>query len=147
MAIVVGVLVVALVLAIAAGAIGREARRLDAVPPRAVFDLDEAVEYVAEHLPGDVTAVLSFEEVRALLDFGIDHLRGLGVAGRTGERIEGEVVVSEDAALAAVLHRAHEAMLDVTPYQVQQVLGAQLAYLHSISAVGPPAADGESGDT
>jgi hypothetical protein len=138
-AIIVGVLVVALVLAIAAGAIGREARRLDALPPRAVFDLDEAVDWVADHLPDDVTAELSFEQVRALLDFGLDYLRGLGVAGRTGERVEGEVVVSEADAVAAVLHRADEAMLEVTPYQVQQVMTAQLGYLESISAVGPQA--------
>jgi hypothetical protein len=138
---IVGVLVVALVLAIAAGAIGREARRLDALPPRAVFDVDEAVEWVADHLPDDVTAELSYEQVRTLLDFGLDHLRTLGVAGRTGERVEGEVVVSEADAVAAVFHRAHEAMLELTPYQVQQVVTAQLGYLQSISAVGPPADD------
>jgi len=136
---VVGVLVLALVLAIAAGAIGREARRLDSLPPRAVFDLDEAVEWVAEHLPDDVTAELSYEQVRALIDFGLDHLRTLGVAGRTGERVDGEVVVSEADAVAAVIHRADEAMLEVTAYQVQQVLAAQLGYLEAISAVGPAA--------
>jgi hypothetical protein len=140
-ALVVGALILALVLAIAAGVIGREARRLDALPPRAVFDVDEAVQWVADRLPDDVTAVLSYDEVRLLLDLGLDHLRSLGVAGRTGERVEGEVVVSEAAAVAAVIDRAADAGLEVSPYQVQQVLSTQLGYLESISAVGPAVED------
>ena len=139
MAVVVSVLVIALVMAVAAGAIGREARRLDGLPPRAVFDLDEAVLWVAEHLPDDVTAQLSYDEVRGLLDLSLEHLRGLGLAGRTGEPVEGEVVIDEADAVAAVLDRATSAGMEVTPYQVQSVVAAQLAYLQAISAVGPPA--------
>lgn len=139
MAIVVSVLVIALVMAVAAGAIGREARRLDALPPRAVFDLEEAVLWVAEHLPDEVTASLSYDDVRRLLDLSLDHLRSLGLAGRTtGEPVEGEVVVDEAEAVAAVLERATEQGMDVTPSEVQAVVAAQLAYLEAISAVGPP---------
>ena len=36
---------------IAALVVGREARRLDAVAPRAVYDLVEATEFVADLLP------------------------------------------------------------------------------------------------
>ncbi len=140
MAIVVSVLVIALVMAVAAGAIGREARRLDALPPRAVFDLEEAVGWVAEHLPDEVTASLSYDEVRRILDLSLDHLRGLGLAGSTtGEAVAGEVVVDEAGAVAAVLERATEVGMDVSPYEVQSVVSAQLAYLQAISAVGPPA--------
>jgi hypothetical protein len=138
-AVVASVLVIALVMAVAAGAIGREARRLDALPPRAVFDLEEAVLWVADHLPDEVTASLSYDDVRRLLDLSLDHLRGLGLAGRTGEPVEGEVVVDEGDAVAAVLDRAMQAGMDVTPHEVQSVVAAQLAYLQAISAVGPPA--------
>jgi hypothetical protein len=139
-ALIASVLVIALVMAVAAGAIGREARRLDALPPRAVFDLEEAVGWVAEHLPDEVTARLSYDEVRQLLDLSIDHLRGLGLAGRTtGEPVEGEVVVDEAEAVAAVLDRATGAGMDVTAFDVRSVVAAQLAYLQAISAVGPPA--------
>jgi hypothetical protein len=141
-ALVVSVLVIALVMAVAAGAIGREARRLDALPPRAVFDLDEAVQWVADHLPDEVTARLSYDEVRRLLDLSLDHLRTLGMAGRTtGEPVEGEVVVDEADAVAAVLERASQEGLDVTPYDVHSVVSAQLAYLQAKGAVGPPAAE------
>ena len=140
MAIVISVVVIALVMAVAAGAIGREARRLDALPPRAVFDVEEAVLWVADHLPPDITAQLSYDEVRQILDLSLDHLRSLGLAGTTtGEPIEGEVVVDEAEAVATVLDAATQAGMDVSAYQVQAVLGAQLAYLQAISAVGPPA--------
>jgi len=139
-AIVISVVVIALVMAVAAGAIGREARRLDALPPRAVFDVEEAVVWVAEHLPDDVTAQLSYDEVRQILDLSLDHLRSLGLAGTTtGEPIEGEVVVDEAEAVADVLDAATQAGMDVSAHQVQAVLSAQLAYLQAISAVGPPA--------
>jgi len=139
-AIVISVVVIALVMAVAAGAIGREARRLDALPPRAVFDVEEAVLWVADHLPPDITAQLSYDEVRQILDLSLDHLRSLGLAGTTtGEPIEGEVVVDEAEAVATVLDAATQAGMDVSAYQVQAVLGAQLAYLQAISAVGPPA--------
>jgi hypothetical protein len=139
-ALVASVLVIALVMAVAAGAIGREARRLDALPPRAVFDVDEAVLWVAEHLPDEVTAQLSYDDVRRLLELSLDHLRGLGLAGRTtGEPVEGEVVVDEAEAVSAVLDRAMDAGMDVRPIDVREVVAAQLAYLQAISAVGPPA--------
>jgi len=140
MALVASVLVIALVMAVAAGAIGREARRLDALPPRAVFDLEEAVLWVADHLPEEVTARLSYDEVRRLLDLTLDHLRSLGLAGRTtGERVEGEVVVDEAKAVAAVLERATAEGMEVGAFEVREVVAAQLAYLQAISAVGPPA--------
>jgi len=140
MALVASVLVIALVMAVAAGAIGREARRLDALPPRAVFDLEEAVLWVADHLPEEVTARLSYDEVRRLLDLSVDHLRSLGLAGRTtGEPVEGEVVVDEAEAVAAVLERATGEGMEVGAFEVREVVAAQLAYLQAISAVGPPA--------
>jgi len=139
-AIIVSVVVIALVMAVAAGAIGREARRLDALPPRAVFDLEEAVLWVADPLPDEVTAQLSYDEVRQILDHSLEHLRTLGLAGSTtGGLVEGEVVVDEADAVAAVLDKAMESGMDVSAHQVQAVLAAQLAYLQAISAVGPPA--------
>jgi len=141
-AIVVSVLVIGLVMAIASVAIGREAHRLDALPPRAVFDVDEAVQWVAEHLPDEVTAQLSFDDVRRLLELSLDHLRGLGLAGRTtGEPVEGEVIVDEAQAVGVVLERASDEGMDVSPHDVRSVVSAQLAYLQAISAVGPPAED------
>ncbi|MBW3649421.1 MAG: hypothetical protein KY458_02525, partial [Actinobacteria bacterium] len=61
----------ALAFAVAAVVVGREARRLDAQPPRPVFDPDEAVEWVANHLPFEVSALLSHDDVRRILDWNL----------------------------------------------------------------------------
>ena len=39
-----------------------------------MFDLDEAVEWVAADLPFEVSAQLSHEEVRQLLTWSLEHL-------------------------------------------------------------------------
>ena len=57
------------VFAIAAAAVGREAHRLDAVAPRAVYMLDEAVDFVCDRLPEESQARLTPEEVEQLLVF------------------------------------------------------------------------------
>ena len=52
-----------LVFAIAAAVVGREAHRLDAVAPRAVYQLDEAVDFVCDRLPVESQARLTPGEV------------------------------------------------------------------------------------
>ena len=51
------------VVAIALVAIGRETFTLGQQPKQAHFDLDEAVEYVADRLPDEVTARLGYDDV------------------------------------------------------------------------------------
>jgi hypothetical protein len=48
-----------IVFAIAAVTIGREAHRLDALSPRAVYEIDFAVDWVADHLPEETQARLT----------------------------------------------------------------------------------------
>src|SRR5688500_2853041 len=98
-----------LVFAIAAVVVGREARRLDAEPPRPIFDPDEAVEWVANHLPFDVSAELSHDDVRRLLGWSLDFLRGKGLSGN-GSRVGADtpLVVYGAEAIAWVLQRASE---------------------------------------
>ena len=67
-----------LVFAIAAVAVGREARRLDAVAPRAVYMLADAVAYVAERLPSDSQGRLTYDEVEQLL---VAHMRWMHAKG------------------------------------------------------------------
>ena len=61
------VLAAVAIFAIAAGAIGREAHRLDAIAPRAVYTLDEAVDFVADRIPERSQARLTPAEVESLL--------------------------------------------------------------------------------
>ena len=141
MSLVVAVVVIALVFAIAAVLIGREARRLDAVPPRPVFDMDEAVGWVADHLPFEVSAVLSHDDVRQIIDWNLEYFRTKGVSGNghSPEQTDAPVVVGGAETVAYVLDRAEALGSPYTAEQVHAVLDAQMLYLEAIGAIGPEA--------
>ena len=139
MGLLLGVLAVVAVFVIAAVVIGREARRLDAVLPQPVFDMDEAVEWVADHLPFEVSAVLSHDDVRQILRWNLDYFRSKGVTGNgsSASAPATDVVVGGGETVDNVLARARTAGLDYTAPQVHAVLDAQMAYLEAIGALGP----------
>jgi hypothetical protein len=119
-----------LVFVIAAVVVGREAGRLAEVPPRPVFDLEEAVAWVADRLPDDVAGRLSYDELRSLLTWGVEHLATTG---------DDEIVVADAETHGYVATRAAEAGLDVTGPDLQVVLDREVAYLEAIGAAGPQA--------
>ena len=132
----------AIVFAIAAVVVGREARRLDAEPPRPVFDPDEAVEWVANHLPFEVSAVLSHDDVRRILDWNLQYFRSKGLSGNgSTPHVESPIVVGGAETVAYVLDQAGRTGATFTPEQVHAVLDAQMSYLEAIGAVGPEAGD------
>ena len=73
------VLAAVVVFAIAAAVVGREAHRLDAVAPRVVYTLDEAVDYVCDRLPPASQARLTPAEVELLLTLHLRWLRAKGL--------------------------------------------------------------------
>ena len=132
----------ALAFAVAAAVVGREARRLDAEPPRPVFDPDEAVEWVANHLPFEVSAVLTHDDVRQILDWNLEYFRSKGVSGNgSTPHVEAPIVVGGAETVAYVLDQAARKDKDYSPDQVLAVLDAQMSYLEAIGAVGPEAGD------
>lgn len=135
------VVIVGIVFAIAAVVIGREARRLDAVPPRPVFDMDEAVDWVADHLPFEVSAVLSHDDVRQIIDWNLEYFRSKGVSGNghSAEQADVPVVVGGAETVAYVLMRSEDLGTPYTAEQVHAVLDAQMLYLEAIGAIGPEA--------
>ncbi|HEX9968976.1 MAG TPA: hypothetical protein VGB03_02470 [Acidimicrobiales bacterium] len=141
MAVVYIALVVGLVFAIAAVVVGREARRLDAEPPRPVFDLDEAVEWVAEHLPFEVSAVLSHDDVRRIIDLNLEFFRSKAASGNghAPSATDTPVVVGGAETVDYVLRRAAALGESYTAPQVHAVLDAQMTYLEAIGAIGPEA--------
>ena len=135
------VVAVAVVFGIAAVVIGREARRLDAEPAQATFDLEEATLWVGNHLPFAVSAELSFDDVRRILEWNLDYLRakGLSAAGGRMPRVADEVVVGRDEVARYVLEQASRAGSGYSENQVEAVLEAQFGYFDAIGAVGPQA--------
>ena len=138
------VLAAVVTFAIAAGAIGREARRLDSVAPRAVYQLEEAVEFVADRLPAESQARLTPGEVERLL---LIHMRWLHSKGLQPDRavdqvqsIEEQVVVNEDSLVAFMLGEAERAGVELLDdVDAVRVSEAHLQYLDAIGAVGPQA--------
>ncbi len=138
MGVVVAAVVVALVLTIAAVVVGREASRLAHQPPRLVFDVEEAVDWVAEHLPPEVSAQLSYDDVRAIVDWSLEHFRSMGVP-QNGDAADSAplVVVGGADTIAHVLARAAASGVTVDAFQVHAVLEAEMSYLETIGAAGP----------
>ena len=138
------VLALALVFVIAAVVIGREANRLAAQPPRPVFDLEAAVAYVADHLPFEVSAQLSHDDVRQLIRWHLDYfrLRGVSANGDSDAGTTAPVVVGGSETVDYLLERARQVGLEVDAPQIHAVVESQMDYLRSIGAIGPPADDG-----
>ena len=138
LAVLLGVAALLLVFAIAAAVVGRETFRLVEEAPRPVFDLDEAVAWVAADLPFEVSARLSHDEVRQLLTWSLDHLATPLPSGRTSAPpAPGPSVVAAAQTVDHVLERAAAAGLDCSADQVAAVLTSQLGYLRAIGAMGP----------
>jgi hypothetical protein len=133
-----GVLAVAAVFAIALIVIGREARRLATKPPGRVFEFEDAVAWVCDHVGPDVAAVLSPDDVRQILNWHLEFFRMKGVSsnGHTSDS-DGPVVVSGAETVDFVLMKAEAAGSPYTPAQIHAVLDAQMGYLEDIGAVGP----------
>ena len=129
----------AAVFAVAAATVGREAFRLGHQPPATIFDLEEAVHFVADDLPEDAQARLTYDEVRELVLAELDHLNDEGVFAYPGEEPsvtpDGDVVINEDDAAALMLAEG----LDVLDDDVVLVVDGLHRYLADIGAIGPKA--------
>ena len=138
MGLLLGVLAVAAVFAIAAVVLGREARRLATKAPGRVFEFEDAVTWVCDHVDDDVSAVLSPDDVRRILNWHLEFFRIKGVSsnGHTAES-DAPVVVSGAETVDFVLMKAEAAGSPYTPTQIHAVLDAQMGYLEDIGAVGP----------
>lgn len=129
------------VVVIALVAVGGVSARLARQAPATVFDLDEAVAYVAERLPAETTAQLSFEDVGFVIGWHLDYLENKGMAADDEAELRnlpaGPAMATDDEAVAFVLGRATDEGLEVTDVEVVQVLDVNDDYLRAIGAVGP----------
>jgi len=133
-----GMLAVGLVLGIAAVFVVREAARIADEPPPALFDPDDAYDFVVEELPDDVAATLTPDDVRRILDFEVEFLKRRGAAANgSSADVPGPVVFGGAETTAYILKRAAETGEAYLPEQVRAVLETQLRYLRAIGAIGP----------
>jgi hypothetical protein len=141
------VLAVVAVFVIAAVAIGRETHRLDAVTPVPSIDVNDAVGWISERLPEDISAQVSYEDVRDILLWHLDEMQSRGVASTlessaaNGADPAQPIVVDDDWGVDAVGMRALQNGRDLNPVHIRAVLDAELEYFEAIGAVGPQALD------
>jgi hypothetical protein len=133
------------VFVMAAVVVGREAHRLDAVAPRVIYRLDEAVDFVADRVPPATQARLTPAEVEQLLVFHLRwlHAKGLQPVDVTDRRqdIVTPTVISEDTLIAFLIGESEREGVELLDdVDAVAVVDAHLAYLDAIGAVGPPAA-------
>ena len=129
---------------IAALTIGREARRLDAMAPRAVYQLEQAADFVAMSLPETTQARLTMEELEKLLVLHMNwlHSKGLLPAKAVDQRqdISTPIVVTEDSLIGYLLGESDKAGIQIIDdVDLVNVTEAHLAYFDAIGAVGPVA--------
>ena len=150
MIVVVGFLIVGLCIAIAAVFVVREAGRIGRRPPAALFDADDAFDWVVAHVPDNVAATLTPDDVRRILDFLLEYLQQQdGSTGATTAKAgsAGEpVVVGGADEIAYILDRAAATGEAYLPEQVDAVIATQVAYLLAIGAIGPPASSDRGHD-
>ena len=144
--IVASIIAALLVFAIAAVIIGREARRLDSMAPRAVYELEQATQFVADNLPSETQARLTFAELRKLLVFHMRwlHDKGLQPAGVVDRQqdIVDEVVIDEQTLTAYLLDAAEKNNIEILDdVDAVYVVKAHLKYFDAIGAIGPQSND------
>jgi hypothetical protein len=139
-----GIIGLALIVVIGLVVLGRETARLAAAPRPAVFDLTEAVAYIADRLPPETQARISHDDVRWVLLADADLLEEAtegdehAAADEDASEDAGEVV-DEDAAVARILALADGSGRELADEDVVAILDARLGYLEAIGAIGPEA--------
>lgn len=131
------VLAVVLVVGIAFYAVGREVVLLEQRVAPSVYEMEEAVPFIADRLPDDVTARISHADVRWILQVDAEELEA-ATAEAVADGDEDEVV-DPDGAVGRVLARVGDERPDLLDEDVVAVLDARLAYLQAIGAVGDEA--------
>ena len=124
--------------------IGREAHRLDALAPRVIYDIDEATSFVADRLPSESQARLTYAELRKMLAMHMAWLESKGLQPQdvTDRRqyITESVIIAEDELTAYLLGKAAEARIEILDdVDIVHVVSAHLDYFEAIGAVGPSA--------
>jgi hypothetical protein len=135
-----GMLALGVVIGVAAALVVREAGRVAKQPPPALFDPDDAYDWVVDRLPEDAAATLTPDDVRRILGFEVEFLAQKGVTGNgSPSQSPGPLIFGVAETVVYILERAAASGESYIPEQVQAVVETQLSYLESIGAIGPPA--------
>ncbi|MCP5028016.1 MAG: hypothetical protein GY929_17210 [Actinomycetia bacterium] len=141
MEIVILIIAAVVVVVIALVAVGRVVGETASLPAHTVFDSAEALAFVSEALPDDVTAELSYDDVTRLMRLHLEYVQMHQLAPEDPEDPSVNLVVmGEEDPVDHILRRAIERKNPVERGHAQAVVTAQLAYFEAIGAldIEPP---------
>lgn len=123
------VLVVVIALVFVGDAVGKTS----AMPDQIVLDVHEAINFCAEALPSDVTATMTFDELRRLLRLHLEWIQAYHWAPEGSD--DGPILFEEFDALDYVMERCAAVGLDTPRAQVAQVIDVHSSYLQVMGAI------------
>lgn len=131
----IGLIVLAAVLVVGIGLlfVGSAVGKTSEMPAQVVVDVHEAIDFVAEAIPIEVSSVLSYDDVRRLLRFHLEWIQAYHWAPDGFS--DGPIVFEEYDALGYVMERADVNHFDVDPAHAAAVIEAHSAYLQVMGAV------------
>ena len=95
---------------------------------------------MVEHLPDDVAATVTEDDVRRILEFQVEFFKRKGVSSNGSTAYPpGTVVIGGSETVEYIVERSAATGEAYIPEQVYGVVDTQLSYLRAIGAVGPPA--------
>jgi hypothetical protein len=126
-------LAVVIVVLVALVSVGWAVGKTSAMPPQIVIDSEQAIEFCAEALPAEVTAVLSYDELRRLLRLHLEWIQAYHWAPEGAS--DGPIVFEELDAAGYMAERADVLGLQVSPQHLAAVIAAHSAYLQVMGAI------------
>lgn len=122
-----------LIIAIGFYAVGHAVGATEEMPAQIVVDVHEAIEFCAEALPDEVTATLSYDELRRLLRL---HLEWIQAYHWAPETIDASPIVFEQFdALDYVMERVQVTDLEVSRDHAAAVIQAHSDFLQVMGAI------------
>ena len=140
---------VLLVVAIGLFAVGGAVHRTEGELAPAVFEVHDAVDWIAERLPEEAASRLTYDDVVLLAGWWLEYVATQGLASEHGQELGGAAAGGAPAAAAAAVDYVVARALDVSEEQggaldsVAVVVALDLlgVYLREMGAIGGPVGD------
>lgn len=133
MAIALLIIAAIVVIAVAFVAVGHAVGSTEAMPAQIVLDVHDAIEFCAEALPGEVTAEMTYDELRRTLRLHLEWIQAYHWSPEGSD--SGPIVFEQFDALDYVMERMTVTDLDVPRGFAAAVIQAHSDYLQVMGAV------------
>lgn len=133
MEIVIGIVAVIVVLGVAFIAVGHAVGSTEAMPRQIVIDSHEAIEFCAQALPDQVTASLSYDDLRRLLRIHLEWIQAYHWAPASNDATP--IVFEQFDPVDYIMERCQSVGLEVSQDEVDAVVQAHTDYLQVIGAL------------